>query len=315
LIIAIAAKSPYEAFARGLGGHRGVAATILVVASLGVLVLPAVMLSETLVSGAQYFSSDLADGTLTVPPPPERVAIWPIVGTRIYELWQLASVNLEAAVEKLAPQLRAVSRWLLSAAGSVGRALLELVAALIISGVLLYRGNERADATHRIATRLAGPARGPALADLAVATVSSVVQGIVGVALIQSLLAGVAFIVAGIPGAGLWALLVLVAAVVQIPVGLVMIPPVLLCFSASSAPIAIAFTVWCLMIAALDNVLKPILFGRGVDVPMIVIFLGAIGGMLTMGIIGLFVGAVILGLGYELAKAWLQEDTGAEAGT
>ena len=143
---------------------------------------------------------------------------------------------------------------------------------------------------------------------LARATVSSVVQGIVGVALIQAILAGVGFVAADVPGAGLWAMLVLVSAIVQLPVGLVVIPPILLVFSSASTTVAVLFTLWCVFISLVDNFLKPILFGRGVEIPTIVIFVGAIGGMLTMGIIGLFVGSVVLAVGYELFKAWIEED-------
>jgi predicted PurR-regulated permease PerM len=305
MIISIAATTPYEAVTRHLGGRRGLAATLLVSISLAIIVIPAVMLSDTLISGAQHFAADIAEGSLEVPPPPPHVADWPVIGNQVFELWDLASRNLQAAVAKLGPQLKAVSAWLLHAAGSVGAGLLQLVASLIIGGFLLSRGAERAGAVDRLASRLAGPDQGPALANLARATVSSVVQGIVGVAVIQAVLASIGFIAADVPAAGLWAMLVLVAAVVQVPVVLVMIPPVLLVFSSASTTIAIAFTGWCLFVSLLDNFLKPLLFGRGVEVPTIVIFLGAIGGMLSMGIIGLFLGAVVLGLGYELTGAWL----------
>jgi predicted PurR-regulated permease PerM len=211
----------------------------------------------------------------------------------------------------MGPQLKAVSTWLLHAAGSAGAGLFQLIASVIIAGVLLMRTAERSQLITRMATRLAGPKQGPDLAELAVATVKSVVQGIVGVAVIQAVLAGIGFIVTGVPAAGLWALLVLVAAVVQLPVVLVMIPPVLLVFTKASTTVMVAFTLWCLFVSLLDNFLKPILFGRGVKVPTVVIFIGAIGGMLSMGIIGLFVGAVVLGLGYELFNAWIagQDDS------
>ena len=126
--------------------------------------------------------------------------------------------------------------------------------------------------------------------------------------LIQAILAGVGFVAADVPGAGLWAMFVLVAAIVQLPVFLVVIPPIFLVFSSASTPVAVTLTLWCFFITLIDNVLKPILFGRGVEVPTIVIFVGAIGGMLSMGIIGLFVGSVVLAVGYELFKAWIDED-------
>ena len=308
LIIAIAVTGPYETVATALRGRRGLAAVLFVLVGFALIVIPAVLLSDTLVSGAQHFARDISDGSIEVPPPPPHVADWPIVGNQIYDIWSLAYENLTAALAMLGPQLKAVSSWLLGAAGSVGAGLLQLFGSLIVAGVLLSRGADRAEAASKLGSKLAGARRGPALAELARATVSSVVQGIVGVALIQSILAGVGFIAADVPGAGLWAMFVLVAAIVQLPVVLVLIPPILLVFSSASTAVAVLFTLWCVFISLIDNILKPILFGRGVEVPTLVIFVGAIGGMLTMGIIGLFVGAVVLGVGYELFKAWIEDD-------
>lgn len=306
LVIAIGSTTPYEKLVSLLGERRGLAATAVVLVGLLVLIVPAIILSETLVSGAQYFAEDVAAGRVTVPPPPAKVADWPVVGERLFDAWQLASVNLEEALVSLRPQLQAVSIWLLSAAQSAGVAMLQLFASIVLAGFMLVRTEERRSATERIGKRVAGP-KGAELAQLANATVRSVVQGIVGVAIIQGVLAGIAFMVAGIPAAGLWAMLVLVAAVVQLPVALVMVAPILLGFSILSTPVAVVFTIWCVAVSLVDNVLKPILFGRGVQVPTIVIFVGAIGGMLTMGIIGLFVGAVVLALGYEILGAWLND--------
>lgn len=315
LIIAIAIHTPHKRLSEMMGGRRSLAAVLVVVISLSALIVPAVLLSETLVNGAQNFAANLESGSFEIPPPPERVADWPIVGERVHELWSLANKNLSAAVERLGPQLQAVSRWLLGAAGSAGVAMLQLAASLVIGGVFLAKSPGRMIAIDRFATRIAGD-RGPEFARLVRDTISSVVQGIVGVAVIQAILAGIGFIVAGVPAAGLWALLVLIAAVVQLPVTLVMIPPILLVFSSDAGTgVTVAFTLWCLFAGVIDSALKPLFFGRGVKVPTLVIFLGAIGGMLSMGIIGLFLGAVVLALGYELFTAWLDaaEDDAAAA--
>ncbi|MCP5041609.1 MAG: AI-2E family transporter [bacterium] len=308
LIIAIGAAGPYEYLARAVGGRRGLAATLCVLVGLAVMIAPAVLLSESLVSGAQHFAKDVSDGAMEIPPPPASVAEWPVVGQPLFELWSLAYENLTAALTRFSPQLRAVSTWFLHAAGAVGAGLLQLIVSLLLAGVLMSRGRDRTDAIEKLAIRLAGRTRGPEFARLTQATISSVVQGIVGVALVQSILAGLAFIVADIPAAGLWAMGVLVAAIVQLPVVLVMIPPILLAFSTHSVAVAVAFTIWCVAVTLVDNVLKPILFGRGVKLPTLVIFIGSIGGMLAMGIIGLFIGAVVLGVGYELFNAWIAED-------
>ena len=305
-IIAVAADELCTWVARRIGDRRTLAATLMTIFALSLLIVPAVVLSDTLIGGAHHFADDVRAGNVTVPPPPDSVADWPIVGDRIFETWQLASQNLSTALERAQPQLEAVSRWLLAAAGSTGVALLQLAASLILAGVLLARSDGRRAAITKFATRLAGE-RGPEFAELAGATVRSVVQGILGVAVIQTMLAALGFMVAGVPFAGLWALLVLVAAIVQLPVALVMLPPILLAAPELETVFAIVFVVWCIAVALLDNVLKPILFGRGVNTPTIVIFLGAIGGMIAMGIVGLFLGAVVLALGYELFVAWLDE--------
>ncbi len=314
-IIAVAADAPYEKLCTLLGGRRALAAALTVSLSLLVLFVPAVMLSGTLVAGAHYFAEDLEDGQLHLPAPAESVAQWPIVGLPVYDAWKSASENLAEALVKIAPQLQSLSLWLLRAAGSAGAGILQLVGSLLLAGVMLARSPGRRSAIALVASRLAGSVRGPELAELANATVQSVVQGILGVALIQSILAGLGFIVADIRAAGLWALLVLVAAVIQIPVTLVMVPPVLIAFSTMSGASATLFTLWCVAVSLLDNILKPILFGRGVKVPRIVIFLGAIGGILTMGIVGLFLGSVVLALGHTLCLAWLAKPEALTAAT
>ena len=307
LIIAVAARQPYDRLCTLLGNRSGLAAAVFVLLVLLLTIVPAVMLSESLVSGAQHFAADIANDGLSVPPPPEKVASLPVVGPRLYDFWLLASKNLRQALLPLMPQLKAASRWLVSTAGSVGLAMIQLVVSLVIAGVMLAKSKGREETFERIGSRLAGE-RGEALMELSRSTIRSVVQGILGVALIQAVLAGISFIAVGVPGAGLWALLVLVAAVVQLPVTLVIIPPVLIVFSMKSSAIAIGFTVWIVLVSLIDNVLKPILFGRGVQIPMVIIFIGAIGGMLSMGVIGLFVGAVILAVGYEIFVDWLNSE-------
>ena len=305
LIIAIALDDSFESLCRRLGGRRVLAAVLLVGLALALIFGPAVLLSESLIAAAQQLAHDLKGRSLALPPPAPEVRGWPVVGPALFEAWQKASENLVETLGRLRPQHQIVSSWLLKTAGAVGAGILQLIASIVIAGAMLVRSELRREAVARFADRMAGPVRGPELAALAVATVRSVVQGILGVAALQSVLAGSAFVVAGIPGAGLWALLVLVAAVVQIPVALAMAIPVAIGFTQLPTAPAIALLIWCMAVGLVDNVLKPILFGRGVRVPMLVIFMGALGGMLTMGILGLFLGAVVLTLGFELFKAWL----------
>lgn len=309
IIIAVASYPGYRRLKSALGGRGGLAATLFTLLALVILIVPAVMLSGTLVDAAQALSAELREGTLSVPPPPDNLGSWPVIGEPLYKIWSLASVNLEAALRQIEPQLRSVGRWLLSTAAGAGLGILQFVVAMIIAGVLLYHAKAGGHAARTIAARLAGE-QGAGFAEVAEATVRSVARGILGVALVQSLLAGLGFLAAGVPAAGLWALLCLLLAVVQIGIVLVLIPIVIYLFSTADTFTAVAFLIWSILIALLDNILKPVLLGRGVQVPMVVIFVGAIGGFLTSGIIGLFVGAVVLALGYKLFLAWL--DAGAQ---
>lgn len=310
LIITIAVDDSYEKVCAWLGGRRVWAALLYVGLALLLIFGPTVLLSETLVSAAQDYAQRLKGGELVVPPPNAAVRDFPVVGPMVYDAWLRASQNLGETLSRLAPQLRPVSGWLLKTASSVGIGILQLIASILIAGVMLVRSKLREEAIQQFAIRMAGPVRGPELAKLARATVRSVVQGILGVAALQAILAGTGFVIAGIPGAGLWALLVLVAAIVQLPVILIMLIPIVIGFSTLSGVAAGGLMVWCMAVGLVDNVLKPILFGRGVRVPMLVIFMGALGGMLTMGIIGLFLGSVVLAVGFELFKAWLADADG-----
>jgi len=310
LIIAIAVDDSFEKVCDWLGGRRVWAAVLYVGLAMLLLFGPTVLLSETLVSAAQDYAHRLKAGELVVPTPNAAVRDFPVVGPMVYDAWLRASQNLGETLSRLGPQLRLVSGWLLTTASSVGIGILQLIASILIAGVMLVRSKLREEAIHQFAIRMAGPVRGPELANLARATVRSVVQGILGVAALQAILAGTGFVVAGIPGAGLWALLVLVAAIVQLPVILIMLIPIVIGFSTLSGVAAGGLMVWCMAVGLVDNVLKPILFGRGVRVPMLVIFMGALGGMLTMGIIGLFLGSVVLAVGFELFKAWLADADG-----
>lgn len=195
---------------------------------------------------------------------------------------------------------------MLSTAAGAGVGILQFVISIIIAGVILANAVSFGAFLKTLARRLMG-SRGDEFAMLASKTVRSVAQGVLGVALIQSLAAGVGLLAAGVPGAGLWALLVLLLAIVQLPPILILAPIILYVFSVSSTTVAVIFMIWSILVSMSDAFLKPLLLGRGVEVPMLIILVGAIGGMIYSGIIGLFVGAVVLALGYELFRAWLEE--------
>jgi predicted PurR-regulated permease PerM len=310
VIVAVALAPSFGRLVRRLGGHNGWAAVVVVLLLLFLLLVPSVMLTGTLVESARSLSTHLQQGSLHIPPPPPGVAGWPLIGESLSQFWTLASTNLEAALSQVGPQLKALGSWLLAAAAGAGFSILQFLLAIVIAGLLLYRVEQGGRVAQAVARRVAGP-RGGELADLSEMVVRSVARGILGVALIQAVLAGLGFLAVGVPGAGLWALLCLILSTVQIGVLPVTVPMVFYVFSTSDTLTAVLFLAWMLVVSVIDNILKPILLGRGVQVPMVVIFIGAIGGFLAAGIIGLFVGAVLLVLGYRLFLAWLEVDTPA----
>ena len=314
IIIAVAIHPGYERLKSALGGRGHLAATLITLFALIVLLVPAAMLSGSLIDTVQEISANLDKGTLSIPPPSESVRSWPAIGEPLYEFWSLASNNLGAALSKMTPQLKKFGIPLLSAAAGTGVGILKFAVSIIIAGVLLANAARGSQVALALATRFTGE-RGPTIVELASATVRSVALGILGVALIQAILASLGFLVVGVPGAGLWALLVLILAVVQIPTFLILVPIIIYVFSTSSTVAAVVFAIWSILVGISDAFLKPLLMGRGVDVPMLVIFVGAIGGFMASGIIGLFVGAVILALGYKLFSIWLNGHTQPDGGS
>jgi predicted PurR-regulated permease PerM len=303
IIIAIAVYPGYRRAQRLLGGRSGWAAVACTLLLLALLILPAVLLTGSLVDGIQSLATRLKEGTPLIPPPPSRIETWPIVGVPLKNVWDLASKNLSALLQNFAPQIKAVVPKLLLATAGVGLAVLQWILSILVSGVLLANAASGAKVAHSLASRLFGD-KGPEFEDVAGATIRSVTTGIIGVAFIQSIFAAVGFLVVGLPGAGLWGVVFLFAAVLQLGI-VVLAPAVIYVFAVASTTKAVIFLVWCLIVGTMDNVLKPLLLGRGVAVPMVVVFLGAVGGFMAMGTIGLFVGAIVLSIGYKLFLAWL----------
>ena len=304
IIIGVAAYPGFEKLQKALGGRGGLAAFLFTALLLVLLIVPVVLLAGTLVGGIQSLVARFKEGTLVVPPPPANIESWPVIGVPLQKLWAQASSNLTDAVRSFAPQIKAFLPQVFSASAAIGLTVLQFVLAIVVAGLLLANAEAAYAVTRSLCNRIFGE-KGPDFQKLMGATIRSVTSGILGVALIQTVLAGLGFLVAGLPGAGLWAVLFLIAAVLQVG-ALVLIPAVIYMFAiSSSTTAAIIFLVWCVFVAAIDNVLKPILLGRGAAVPIAVVFLGAIGGFVALGLIGLFVGAVVLSIGYKLGIAWL----------
>ena len=306
LTIAIAGYPAYCRLQKLLGGRRGLAAVLFTVLLLTVLIVPIALLAQTLIRGFQTVAVQLHDGSLKIPAPPASVATWPIIGKRLSDLWSLASTNFAAALQSLAPQVKGVAAGLLAASAGVGVGVLQFFVSIVVAGFLLAHSSQCANVSRKLAIHLFGD-RGAEFEALAGATIRSVTTGILGVAVIQSLFAAFGFLMVGLPGAGLWIVVFLIGAVLQAG-GLVLIPAVIYVFATMATTKAVIFLIWAIFVGLIDNVLKPLLLGRGLPVPILIIFMGSIGGFMVMGIIGLFVGAIVLSVGYTLFLAWLDED-------
>ncbi|MFC1531530.1 AI-2E family transporter [Gemmatimonadota bacterium] len=307
IILAVAVHPLYAGLARRLGGRKKLSATLITLAALTVLLVPSWQFFSGTVEEAREVSEKAEAGTLQVPPPPDGVRDWPLIGERTYAVWNGASRNLEATIERLQPEMAAFGKWALAALAGLAGTVLKFFVSILIAGVLLSTGEQGHAFSVRFANRLAGPP-GQDFVRLATMTIRSVFQGVLGIAVIQAALAAIGFLFVGVPGAMVWALLVMILAVMQLPPFFVVGPVIVWAFATQSTTAAVIFLVYGLFVSVSDTFLKPLLLGRGVDVPMLVILLGAIGGMIMSGIIGLFLGAVVLAVAYQLMMAWLEQD-------
>lgn len=312
IIIAIGIYPGHRMLAKVFRGRETLAAALCTLALLLVVILPSVLLIGTFADGINTVTHDLQAGRVHIPPPPPGLGKLPVIGSRLSEFWNLCSTNLSEAVSRFRPQIQERIPALLSASAGLGRTVLQLLISILLAGFLLATHEADARFADRVFARIFYD-QGPEYEQLVTATIRSVTNGILGVAVIQSLFASLGFWFMGLPGAGLWAAIFLIAAVLQLGV-LVLVPAVLYAFATYSTSQAVMFTVWCAFVGVMDNVLKPILLGRGSKVPMAVIFVGVIGGFMAMSIIGLFVGAITLSVGYKLFIAWLDAGTPTVAG-
>jgi predicted PurR-regulated permease PerM len=306
LIIAVAIFPLFKTMSKKMGNSKKISATIITLVFLSIIIIPGILFTSSLVDGVKRLSSDIDNKSFYIAPPPEEVAEWPLVGGTIYGTWKLASESLEDVVTKYESELLAVGNWVLSALMGTGIGLIQFILSVIIAGVFLASSDSGGKMLRRFYRRLVGE-RGEEFAKASEITVRNVAKGVLGVSVIQSFLAGIVFLLAGIPYAGLWALICLILCVIQLGPGLVIIPVIVYLFATTGTWIAILWTIALVVVMISDNILKPLLMGKGAPVPMLVIFLGSIGGFITSGFIGLFIGAIILSLGYKLFIAWLEE--------
>ncbi len=315
LVISIALFPAHTAITARLGGREKTAAFILTAIGLAILIVPSWLLAESTIGGLRHVATELESGTVTIQPPNASVAEWPLIGDNVHEIWSSAATNLEATLNKYSPQLQALGKTALGVAKSTVGGVFQFIFSIIIAGVLLTSAESGYRAARNIAASLMGDRAGDKMTDMSILTIRSVVKGVLGVAVIQAILSAIGLATIGVPAAGLWAGAVLVLAIIQLPPLIILGPISVWVFSVAEPVPATIFLVYSMIVSVSDAFLKPMLLGRGVETPMLVILVGAIGGAITSGIIGLFLGAVVLALGYELLCAWMapDEQTPAEA--
>ncbi len=317
IILAVTLYPLHQMIARRIGGRQKTTSAILVLLAVVLLVVPTWLLMNSFADSVQGFAGAVQENTLQIPPPREGIQNVPIVGKKVYDTWSKARADLPGLVQSMQPKLGNLALAAVSTVASIGVSMLLFLASFIVASIVMAYGKSASRSGRAFFHRVAGPTRGEVLAKLSIATIRAVALGVIGVAAIQALIIGLALLFAGIPVAGVLAIIVLVLGIAQVPASVVTLPVIVYIWASGnySHPSAITHTIILLVAGLADNVLKPLMLGRGVDVPMPVILFGALGGMAGGGILGMFVGATALALGYEIFMKWVAADPESDSST
>lgn len=283
--------------------NRAIAALLITGVCLLVLLGPATWLGVSLAASLRSLAQRIGSGDLAIPPPFEAVRRLPLVGDKAFELWYLGSTNLQAALAQIAPQLKPLSSRLLVFVSNAGLGMLEFVGAIVIAGFLFIPGPSLVQSTRLFFRRLTTE-HGDEFIDLAGSTIRNLARGVIGVALLQALLAGVGLIIAGVPAAGLISLLVVILGIIQVGSAVILVPVVIWSFFTMSLAAAVLLAIYLVPVSLMDNILRPLIMSRGLKTPMLVILIGLLGGIMVHGLIGLFVGPIVLAVAWELLSLW-----------
>jgi len=307
LILAVTLYPLHQSVAAKIGGRQGLAATLLVLLGIVVVVVPTAALMNSLGDSVHRLIHDVQNNTLEVPPPREGVAEWPLVGEKVHAFWTKAHTDLPALVQSMQPKIGNLATAALGFVAGIGGGLLLFLASLVVAGIMMAFGEGGERAIRSIFERIVVGKRGAEFVDLSTATIRAVAKGVLGVAFLQAIIVGICLLIAGIPWAGVLTVIVLVLAIAQVPALIATLPAIAYLWSSGNygTGAAILYTVLLVVSGMVDNVLRPLMLGRGVDAPMPVILLGALGGMAAAGILGMFVGATLLALGYQIFIGWV----------
>ncbi|WP_184473256.1 AI-2E family transporter [Rhizobium esperanzae] len=302
-ILAIAMFPLHQMLARALGNRPVISATIIVVACLLLVIAPLSLVAVNFADAAQALIARLKTDNFALPSAPQGIREWPVVGERLYAAWNQIVSNLAASITKFQAPLREIAGVVLTKLASIGAGLLGFIVSVVLSGFLMTTGERMSSIVSALANRVAGD-RGVGFAKLAATTVRNVSRGVIGVAFLQTLLCGLCFVVFDLPARGALTFAIFILCVMQIGPALVLIPAIIWAWFSWPVSTSLAFTLIATPITLLDNVLKPLLMARGLTTPMSVILIGVIGGTLSYGLLGLFLGPIVLSVFYELLRSW-----------
>ncbi len=307
LIIAIILFPVYFRLRGWLGKRNKLSSIILTIVALSILTLPSIWLVNQLVEGVKFLAENFQAGDLHIPPPTASVADWPVIGKWLYENWLELSENMGESLRGFMPQIVAWGEKTLGTLANAGLGVLQFAASIIIAGIFLIFFEKGSESGRKIFQKVVGE-RGEEFLNMSLLTIRNVATGVLGVAIIQTTLMGVGLILADIPLAAVWIVLILVMTIAQLPVLLFNIPLIIYLFAFMDPLPAVLWTLYFLVMGMIDNILKPMLMGKGASVPMLVIFLGALGGFMAYGFIGLFLGSIVLSLAYKLYLTWVNPE-------
>jgi predicted PurR-regulated permease PerM len=311
VVLTVAVYPVYEVMVSLLGGRRRLAAALLTLINLLIVIGPATWLALSLIDGLRTLSDKLDFSALALPPPPVVVKSWPIVGETLYQYWELASTNLHAALAKIAPELKPVGSFLLQIAAGAGVGTVKFLVAVVVAGFLFSPAPLLVDELKQLSRRIAS-GRGEQFVRLAGDTIRAVSRGVVGISALQAFLAALGLYAVGIPVAGLLTTMILIFGIIQIGPTVIIIPLIIWIWVSADTTTALLFTAYMIPVSLLDNILRPLVLGRGLDAPILIILLGVIGGTISQGITGLFLGPIVLAVIWNLLTAWISDKDNAQ---
>jgi predicted PurR-regulated permease PerM len=305
-IIIVATWPALMKFQALLGGRRGIAVAAMTVSILLIIIVPVTFAITTLVHNANHISLQVRSlESLALPPAPDWLTNIPFAGEQIADRWEtLASLTPEERAAKLTPYARTALQWFASKAGNIGTIILQFVLTTILAAILFAKGETARNGILAFARRLGGH-KGEEVVVLAAKAVRGVVLGVVLTALIQATVGGIGLFLAGVPAAAFLTAVMIILCLAQLGPFLVLIPAVIWLYWSGSPGLGTVLLIITIIAGTIDNIVRPILIRNGADLPLLLIFAGVIGGLLAFGVVGLFVGPVILAVTYTLLKEWV----------